>query len=358
VSFATALLTYQGGRNRAKAAAEQQQWENQYSENQLGLQRQQQAEQKRFDDASLRGQGIDPSTDQPFPYTMPPLPIPKKGQAPDPEQMVSAYVQAAVDASNAGRPDLAKQYDQAAQQYGLGAERAAMGGYYGARGTETLQGKLLLDKAQARYYTERIPAELKKAQMELQGRMAVADINAKSRMAAAKIHAQQRLASSKMSLQERELIATMAALNGASTKSSQDAFNEAMRQYSAAQQTWNTQLKTYLGGTAVPGFDPNTPPQPETFMQDVQPSAPVVNNVFYTMPNGQQIPIPVVKNKAPTQPAFDVQQLMKDVEKVQEARLQGANDQQITKAMQNAGWNAQRIQQALRQALPMQGGGF
>jgi hypothetical protein len=163
-----------------------------------------------------------------------------------------------------------------------------------------------------------------------------------------------------MALQDRELIATMTALNVANGQAQQQAYNTAMAQYHAAVESYNAQEKAYLGGTEVPGFNPNAPPQPETYLQDVRSGAPVVNNVFYTMPNGQQIPIPNVSRHQPTQPPFDVQQLMKDVQRVQDLRLQNYSDKQIMDFGRTANppWNEARIKAALSHALPMQGGGF
>lgn len=170
----TAALSYLSGVGRAKQTAADQtlrsrEVEQQHEDRQQQLDQQKQEfdETHSYNQAQLemqrskfamdtRASGIDPNTGQPLPPPVLPkqltqiVPLNKgRGGAPGPQDNANHDLALADYYDSIGRPDLAAERRQTATQYGLGAQRMAAAGLSGARTTETLEGKLPLDRSQA-----------------------------------------------------------------------------------------------------------------------------------------------------------------------------------------------------------------
>lgn len=333
MSFLTALGYYTGAHNQAKAQAEQQQFQNDLSQREFGLEQQRAAEQAKIDQAnidSLNRQNAQTESNRKFESGLQ-LP-PHWAKMPDGDKI--SYLQHRQNAAlKTGDMDVYNATQSAINGISLGSERLSTVDV-------NRQGRIPLMQSQAQHFRQ-LHGEF---EQRLQQAWRIADASTRARMYAAQQSAGARLASSQISNDEKAYIATMTALNVANRMDSTQAFQAAMAQYHSASQQWQAQEKQYNLGLAP---NPGTAPTPQQFIINAPAAGtPKVIVVPITLPNGRTVNAPVVQPKPP-HPT-----VAQEIDNIRAAMAQGAPQarivQMLQQRVQSGSLSGQDEQQILR----------
>jgi len=301
MSFATAIATLLGGYGQGRQQAlqrrdSQQQFQQQqtleqqrlagesaYQTGELDIDRQRLAQERAIHDADLAAQGIDPKTGKPYPTPQGlgiPLP-PNADYNAASSWAAQMYIKAlALPDDTPGKAAIVQRFKDAAT--------ALPRGYQETTGANLNTARVDLVKAQASWWKQRHS----EFEQQLAQHMQIANAQQRVAMQRARNYGRSR-APAGSSEDMRETLGIMTALNAANGKSDQEAFQEGMAQFKAADATWRQQAKMYQAGF---GNDPGSEPQASTYITNVAapPPATVINTTI-TLPDGRQVTVPTVR---------------------------------------------------------------